>query len=450
MPLFDVLSTLMGRPDPSMQLAAALGQGPGQPGGGPPVAGAAAPPVGQATGAAPAGQGGPQGQQGAPQGGTPAATMPNGQQAPQAFQSPSDLSQMYLAMVQRAQAERGFNSGLALLAASAYPGRTPGGAAGIANAMNAGVQDPSTTFGNLMQLQMYGQEMQNRQAMRAAIPDMLEKAGIDQKFAPIVMANPDILSKILETQAGVGGGPAWMAQKRAEAALTAAGKQIPWTPGDPTSYDAWTKTNTASEEAKKKEVDATQGNFQPAVQAYDQQLKNVDELLDPKNRDALGELTGWYSATIKPTAALSDEAQRLKKVYDTVMAGQFSSAVQDFPGSRISTKELVADAPSKSTMGLVQSTPDLVKATQDYRQQIVQHRANLFGKAQQLGSADLSDADYAQVNPIYKDGGDLAPKSAINRQGPDTSVKTEADIAKLPHGRAFVIPDGTGRIGYAP
>ena len=41
--IFDALSTLLGRPDPSMQLAAALGQAPGQPGG-PPAAPGGPPP----------------------------------------------------------------------------------------------------------------------------------------------------------------------------------------------------------------------------------------------------------------------------------------------------------------------------------------------------------------------------------------------------------------------
>src|SRR5262249_41945602 len=147
-------------------------------------------------------------------------------------------------------------------------------------------------------------------------------------------------------------------------------------------WDQMQREKITAGNARAKEVAATQSNFQGATQAYDEQIKNVDELLDPKNKKYLDELTGWYSATLKPTAQLSPEAQRLKKVYDTVMAGQFSSAVQDFPGSRISTKELQMDAPSKSTMGLVQSTDDLLRASRDYRRQIVLHRANLFGKAE--------------------------------------------------------------------
>ena len=80
-----------------------------------------------------------------------------------------------------------------------------------------------------------------------------------------------------------------------------------------------------------------------------------------------------------------------------------------------------------------------------YQQQLLAHRRNLAGKAQQLGG--LSDADYDQVDPIYKPGGDLGPK-VLNRAPPAT-IKTPADAANLPAGRAFLLPDGSGKIGYA-
>ena len=77
------------------------------------------------------------------------------------------------------------------------------------------------------------------------------------------------------------------------------------------------------------------------------------------------------------------------------MAAQFGSAVQDFHGSRISTKELpTMDAPSKSTMGLVQSTNDLLRSAGDYRNTILSHCANR-GKAHQLDDPKLSDAEYS-------------------------------------------------------
>jgi len=243
------------------------------------------------------------------------------------------------------------------------------------------------------------------------------------------------------------------------------------------------KLHVQGETQKTKEVTATQGNFQPALQAYDKQISELNEFLDPKNREVdpatgmapLDELTGWYNKTLKPTYQLSERAKRLQTVYTTLMAGQFASAVQDFPGSRISTKELLTDAPSKSTMDLGQSTGDLVKATEQYRDQLLDHRANLFGKAQQLDDPNLSDAEHDKyVNQIYKAGGDLGPK-AVSR-APPVEIKSPADalnlpagrafvppdgtkgyavhdvsdVARLPHGAKYVVPDGSGRIGVAP
>jgi hypothetical protein len=209
------------------------------------------------------------------------------------------------------------------------------------------------------------------------------------------------------------------------------------------------KGHVQGELAKTHEVTATQGNFQNATQAYDRQIKDVNELLDPKNRAALDELAGWYNQTIKLGLApgtLSEPARRLQTVYETVIAGQFASAVQDFPGSRISTKELMMDAPSKSTMKLTQGPDDFIKATEDYRDQILNHRANLFGKAQQLDDPALSDAEYDKyVNQIYKAGGDLGPKSIAPRT--PVTIRNPAEADGLPSGKSFVLPDGTK--GYA-
>ena len=199
----------------------------------------------------------------------------------------------------------------------------------------------------------------------------------------------------------------------------------------------------------------------------------MNELLDPKNRPALDELTGWYNSTIKPTAQLSDPAQRLKKVYDTVMAGQFSSAVQDFPGSRISTKELVADAPSKSTMGLVQSTPDLIKATEDYQQQIAGSPAAIWPgrrnswvvcptRTTTKSTRFISLAATSGRRFSTGRGRTLRSRRRRTRSTcragrkfvlPDGSgkiayaVHDPSDVARLPHGAKFIIPDGSGRIG---
>lgn len=201
--LFDMLMAVSGRPTDA-QLMAGLGQAPGQPGSNAPGPVPGAAPAGQAGGGAPpTQQGAPPAAQGAPQGqGAPAATMPGGQPAPTAFQSPSDLGQMYLQLAQRQQAEEGFNRGLGLLAASAYPGRRPDI---IMRAMTGNTQDPAELFGNLMKLQTFGQQQQNLAAYRQNLPGMMKQLNLDPSMQPLLAANPDILSKIVETRAGVGG-----------------------------------------------------------------------------------------------------------------------------------------------------------------------------------------------------------------------------------------------------
>lgn len=373
--------------------------------------------------------------------------MPNGQQAPNAFQSPSDLGQMYLAMVQRQQASNQFNQGLGLFAASAYPGRRPDIIMNAMRGMNQ--QDPAETFGNLMKLQMFGQQQQNLQAMRANIPDMLEKAGIDKSFAPIVMANPDILSKILETQAGVGGGPAWMAQQRAEKALTAQGKPIPWTPGDPSSYDAWTKANTAENvttaKTKADDLVADQHNFAPALANYDKAIGLIDQFNQPDMQEGAKEFLGTIGSN-RPVATMDAKGKAAWALYRQIMATQFSAGVQDFKGAgRITNQELNQDAPSQSTMGsLNQDSSDFFAGVQKYRDQLAQHRANLFGAAQKGDDPRLSDEDYAKyVHPnIDVLGG---PK----RNLPDFSKMSDADAnaayAKLSPGQIYIGPDGQPR-----
>src|SRR5215469_9185133 len=174
MSFFDMLEGALGRPDPRQQIYAALGQGPGQPGG-PPGPAAGGTPTPGAGGAA------------QPPGAAPAA--PPTPPTPQAYQSPPDLAQMYMQLAQRSQAEQGFNNGLATLVASAYPGRTSGA---LINAMRGNVQDPGSMFGNLMQLQQFALQQQNLNAFRQGLPQMLKDAGLSQDYAPLVMANPNM------------------------------------------------------------------------------------------------------------------------------------------------------------------------------------------------------------------------------------------------------------------
>src|ERR1700733_13601781 len=216
-----------GHPDPMTQIAARLGQMPGQPGSPAGPQPLAAPQASAGPPGAPAGQGGGPGASGpSPAPGGPGGATPPPPQ-PQAIQTPPDLGQMFVQLTQRQQANEQFNRGLAGLTAAFSPMSQRNS---IEHEFDNMSGDPGSLMGNLMKLQQYNIEQQQMAAYRQAIPAMLDKAGIDQSYAPAVMADPTIMSKILETQAGVGGNPAWQAQMHAEKALRDQGKPVPWTP----------------------------------------------------------------------------------------------------------------------------------------------------------------------------------------------------------------------------
>jgi hypothetical protein len=351
---------------------------------------------------------------------------------------------MYMQLAQRQQASESFDRHLGLLAASAYPGRRPDI---VMQGMTDPHQDPGAMFNNILQLQQYAQQQQNYQALKAAIPGMLEKAGLDQSYAPLALANPEFLQKVVETQAGVGGGPAWMAQLRAEKALTAQGKPIPWTPGDPSSYDAYTKAQTAqsvtTSKTKADDLVADQHNFAPALANYDKTLAMVDQFMAPDMQEGAKEFLGPGGELKGETGVLTPKGKAAWALYSQIMASQFSAGVQDFKGAgRITQQELNQDAPSQSTMGKLNQDPSsFFKGVGTYRDQLAQRRASLFGAAQRADDPRLSDEDYAKhVMPnmdIY--GG---PKRNI----PDFSKMNASDADKayedLKSGQVFVDADG--------
>ena len=484
--ILDMLATLTGHPDPSMRLAAALGQAPGQPGGGPaapgmppvgqPGGGPPTPPTGgpQAAGGAPGGPGPPQGQGGG-QGINPSApTMANGQPAPTAYASPSDLGSMYLEMAQRAQASNQFNNGLALMAASLYPGRRPDIIMNAARGMN---QDPSELFGNLMKLQTYGQQQQNYQALRQAVPGMLNAAGIDQAYAPLVMANPDMLSKIVETQMGITGDPAQreLAQARAQWMKANPGK----TESD--MLEAHPEFGGVIAYGAAKQAEAKQATEQAADLAQDQ---HSFPAADSDYRQTEGMLA-WLKA--HPAAAadavqkgalatgrlgqglaaigINDPDTATAAGYLAQLQGKLYSEGWKGRGGRLSQLEA-----GKISEGFSQLNNPSLPAAQinqqisDLYDKTMQAHADTYGAA---GVPTPSDY-YGRMDDNFKKGGKLfrgaseltspggasqagAPQGPGGSQQPAT-VQTPADVAKLKSGTPFIIPDGPnkGKIGYAP
>jgi hypothetical protein len=329
-----------------------------------------------------------------------------------------------------------------------YPGRNPNASMRWAQGMQ---QDPNSMFNDLVQIQGFKQQQQALDAFQRSIPDVAKQTGMTEDQVRTVgpQGVAEIMSKIAEANAGVGGGPAWMAQQRAEKALIAQGQPIPWTPGDPASYAAWNAANTgqAVTTAKTKADDlvADQHNFAPALQNYDKTLSAVDQFLQPDMQKAAQEFLGRGGQLKIDTGDLSDPAKRALQLYKQIMASQFAAGTQDFKGAgRITQQELTQDAPSQSTMGINQSPGDFLTAVKQYRDQLAQHRAQLFGPAQKANDPRLSDEDYAKyVAPnIDLYGG---PKRDI----PDFSKMSDADadaaFNKLSPGQVYIGPDGQPR-----
>ena len=199
---------------------------------------------------------------------------------------------------------------------------------------------------------------------------------------------------------------------------------------------------------EQKNLVADRANFSTAAQNYDKALGLIDQLKSPRMQAGLKQFLGT-TGQYNPVANMDDDGKAAWALYKQLMALQYVAGTQDFKGAgRITQSELQQDAPSQSTMGqLNQSQDDFNKGMNDYRKQIAQHRANLFGKAQMLDDPALSDEDYATyVNQIYKPGGSLGPKGDIARKIPDFSKMSEADadaaFNALPSGKVFIGPDG--------
>jgi hypothetical protein len=493
MALLDNLASMFGQPDPRMQLMARLGQAPGQPGantgpapdvppppgalpGGPP----SAPPT---AGGPPVGQGGPAG----PQGPAPGPSQPPPQ--PQAYMSPPDLMNMYMQLAQRSQANESFNRGIGMMAAAFA---RPGDRQMMLSSMQGQTQDPGELIGNIMKLQTYGQQQQAYQQLQAAAPALAQQLGVPLNTAQAIIASGKY-GDVETTLAGVSGDPSVreMTQARnawthAHAVRDANGNPIvdpttnqPQTdqPIPPTllSVDQYKQDQAGKvvmAQQRAKDLQADQANFPQAKQAYDRMIGDAQSLLNQPGLDNILGPTGQYVQAGGPLGTFNQaNTTNALALYNKIMAAQYAAGVQDFKGAgRITQTELNQDAPSQSIMKARNLTPQNFRAgVQDYINQLQIKRANAFGAAGQLASPDLSDQDYAKVNPIFKPQGDLyvpgqparAPSAASGTSAPASGAASAAGggidlrgmsdaaaaaaYAKVPPGAPYIAPDGQMR-----
>jgi hypothetical protein len=360
---------------------------------------------------------------------------------------------LYMQMTQRDQQAAGVNRGLgALFSAMAKPVNKQA----MLGAFGGGEENTGAMFNNLMQLQSY-QAQQQRYADLINNSDSYAKSfNVDPGMfkAMIVAAGPqgagDVLGKVAEAQMGLTGTQTDKEYKQVMRTWgqtpdqqDAQGNPLP-RPSEAT-WEQQQRDIATKNKAQTSDLVADKANFQPALQAYDQKIALIDQLNTPEMQAGLKEFLGQMNQYRPNLGLLDTQGRAAKALYDQVMAGQFSAGVQDFKGAgRITQQELNQDAPSQSTMGKLNQDPSTFLAGMNaYRDQLANHRANLFGKAQYIDDPRLSDQDYAKyVSQNYKPGGDLGPKTTSRN---DFSRMNDSDAdaayAQLPSGASFIGPD---------
>ena len=187
-----------------------------------------------------------------------------------------------MTLMQRDEAHNQFYNSLALFDAGLYPGRHPEAAMKWAQGMQ---QDPNSTMNSLMQIQQYSQQNQALQAFQRSVPDIAKQSGLtsDEVLGLGQQGAAELMAKIAEARSGVTGGPAWMAQQRAEKALSDAGQPIPWTPNDPVSFNAYNLSKAQADETKAKSVqdfkDSATEDFGTVDQKFTKNENTVATLL---------------------------------------------------------------------------------------------------------------------------------------------------------------------------
>ena len=158
-----------------------------------------------------------------------------------------------------------------------------------------------------------------------------------------------------------------------------------------------------------------------------------------------GTLTKGYPGALAVKYGWVDQATaNARAKLDELKNEQFTQGLRDTKNVRSVTEANKIGA-SMTAIDNPQVSPDFIKGEANRIMTTAQAaRGNLMAAAgRQLPYKynGLVDQSYLnKTSPLY---------NGATMEVPDTSIKTPADVAKLPPGRAFVLPDGSG-IGYAP
>ena len=348
-----------------------------------------------------------------------------------------------------------------------YPGRHPNASMKWAQGMQ---QDPNSMFNSLVQIHGMQQQQASLDAFNRSIPDIAKQSGLtsDEVRALGPQGAAEVMSKIAEANAGVGGGPAWMSQQRAEKALVAAGKPIPWTPGDPASYNAWNTLDIAQKKQSLDDIGAAKDSFSGMNANYTNMRDNMDWLMS--HQDAVVEAL----TTVSPTGGLLGKgageigavsqdaqtaAQKLALMKQQLYASNFRGTKQRLAASEATR---LGDQFTTLNSGALNMAPGDIKTELGrLSDQMDVGHANVIASAGQelpTGLADKADKIYTDpTSSLYAYGNKpvqvakAPPQSGSGGGGGGgpvdlrSSKDPDGDYEKLPSGATFIAPDGQHR-----
>lgn len=451
--LFDLIQSAMGRPDPAMAIAHALGQAPGQPGspqGPQPLAGATPP-------GAPAGQGGAPGASGAPPG------PPQAPPQPQATQTPPDLGQMFVQLMQRQQASEGFNRGLGMLAAGFAQ---PRDRAAMIDAMSGQSGDAAGVMGSLMKLQQWNIQQQRMGEMQKNLPALSQSTGIPiDTLTTMYNSNPETfgqeIARIQEAQMGLTGNLTDKEYRQAQ-------KQWGATPdsqdaqGNPLPRPTWLNTESGFQahqqtvEAQGKDVreaaqalpgyNASLGDMGNRINSIQSQADVIKGILSNGKKQAAAQLLlnaepGAMSGLIAQNSGILNDAET-KAIGDLKQLKMQNYASNFKSGQRLSQQEATRLGQAADQISNLAVSPETYMQNLSTVETRLNHaRANAYGAAEDFDNLPMELRPL--LDPSYLKGGvNARDATPMPTWAKPVDVSDPKDLANLPKGQAYRIKSG--------
>jgi len=402
----------------------------------------------------------------------------------------------------RAQAEEGFNRGLAGIAASLSRSPNPADRALIANEFTGMNPDPASQIGNMMNLYNMQYQLQQRAALLGALPALGKEWGLSPQEMQVVASDPQLLSSIFQSHQPAGAYRDWLiARDQAVREAQAAGKdpdaaktdfeasnplsmvlggtgldpaikdmraaQSAWVqshsdPNDPnsaakarSSMPSW-MTDITQWKAHQTDVqtttEAAAKDRQTAIEALpglndstDDAIARVDRILAAPNlKNVLG-VTGGLTAAIKGGVGMGDADTALAKEIGQLGAQTYAEGLSSdaLKGSRKTQAEAKGVASGLSQVNETNQSEDSYRfQLQLLRDKLVRMKANASAAAGIQPTDEL--AGYEDPS-FYNQGGALAgkaaPKTFASRptQGANAPSPQAQPVSSIPPG----VPPGS-------